>query len=156
MATRKHPARRAAVALVLLLLGACSRSSDRAAPAQPATASAGARRVDPRCAALPARPTAEPVLLEGEEPSYPLQALAAGAEGRVSAGCTITEEGRVVDCAVLKSDVPALDASVIAALQGRIYCPATKDAAPVAVRKTFSFRFRLEDDAPRQASRARR
>jgi TonB family protein len=146
---------RAACALVLLLLGACSRAPDAAAP--PAKGSpAAARHVDPRCAAIAAPPTAEPVLLEGEEPSYPLQALAAGAEGRVSAGCTITDEGRVVDCAVLKSDVPAVDASVIRALQGRVYCPATKDAAPVSVRKTFSFRFQLADDAPRRASRAKR
>jgi TonB family protein len=157
MATRKLPAPRAACALVLLLLGACGRSSDRAAPAQPAKApAAAARRVDPRCTGLPARSTGEPVLLEGEEPSYPLQALAAGAEGRVSAGCTITEEGRVVDCAVLKSDVPAVDASVITALQSRIYCPATKDAVPVSVRKTFAFRFQLADDAPRHGSRARK
>ncbi|HEX9049295.1 MAG TPA: energy transducer TonB [Anaeromyxobacter sp.] len=146
----------AACALALLLLGACSRASDAPAQSEAAKDSARlARRIDPRCFALPLDRMAEPVLLEGEEPSYPLQALAAGAEGRVSAGCTITDEGRVVDCRILESDVPAIDASVLAALQRRIYCPATRDTWPVSVEKTFNFRFRLADDAPRRVSRAR-
>ena len=137
----------AAWALLLLALG-CSRE---APPPQTPLAKESARLargIDPRCFELPLEAMAEPVLLEGSEVSYSLHALAAGAEGRVSAGCTITEEGRVVDCAVLKSDVPALDDAVLAALQGRIYCPATKDAWPVSVYKTFNFRFRLTDDAP--------
>ncbi len=140
--------RRAAVlAGALLLAASCSRGA-----ADPPTLAATesdrlARRIDPRCFALPLDRMDEPVLLEGPEVTYPLQALAAGAEGRVSAGCTITDEGRVADCEVLRSDVPAVDASVVAALEKRIYCPATRDAWPVAVRKTFDFRFKLADDA---------
>ncbi len=137
----------AAGAACALLLAACSRGAADARTEAARESDRLARRIDRRCFSLPLDRMDEPVLLEGPEVSYPLQALAAGAQGRVSADCTITDEGRVADCEVLKSDVPAVDASVIDALQKRIYCPATRDAWPVSVRKTFSFRFQLDDGA---------
>ncbi len=145
--------------VLLLLAPACSRGPSPAPQTELAKASDRlAHRIDPRCFALPPERLAgmdEPVLLEGAEPSYPLQALAAGAEGRVSAACTITDEGRVVDCEILRSDVPAVDAAVLEALEGRLYCPAMQDAWPVSTYKTFSFRFKLTDDAPVAARKQR-
>ncbi len=137
---------------ILVLAVSCSRDP---APAPQAASSAPerpARRIDPRCAGLAREPSSDAVLLEGSEVSYPLQALAQGAEGRVSAGCTVTDEGRMADCRILKSEVPAIDGAVLDALRSRVYCPATKDAVPVAVSKTFSFRFKLADDAPARRS----
>ncbi len=133
---------------VLLLAAACSRDDKPPAPTTLAKESARlAGKLDPRCFSLPLD-VLEPVFLEGSEVSYSLQALAAGVEGRVSASCTITDEGRVDGCEIVRSDVPALDAPVLAALRSRRYCPATKDGWPVAFPKTFNFRFKLTDDAP--------
>ncbi len=145
-----------AAALLVLLAAACSRD---ATPPQPTTlAKESARlagKLDPRCFSL-ALDVREPVLLEGSEVSYSLPALAAGVEGRVSAACTITDEGRVEGCEIVKSDVAALNEPVLAALRSRRYCPATKDGWPVATPKTFAFRFKLTDEAPaRPASAAR-
>ncbi len=148
MPSPKLPA--AGLACALLLAAACSRGAADARTEAARESDRLARDIDPRCFSLPLDRMDEPVLLEGPEVSYPLQALAAGAEGRVAASCTITDEGRVVDCEVLRSDVPAIDASVIDALEKRIYCPATRDAWPVSVTKTFSFRFKLDDDAGRR------
>ncbi len=131
-----------------LLLAACSRDPTPPAPTTLAKESARlAGKIDPRCFSLPLD-VLEPVFLEGSEVAYSLQALTAGAEGRVSAACTITDEGRVEGCEIVTSDVPALDAPVLAALRSRRYCPATKDGWPVAFPKTFVFRFKLTDDAP--------
>ena len=136
-----------ALACAVLLLAACSRDP-AAAPTTLAKESARlAGKIDPRCFSLPLD-IREPVFLEGSEVSYSLQALAAGSEGRVSAACTITDEGRVDGCEIVKSDVAALNAPVLAALGTRRYCPATRDGWPIAFPKTFNFRFKLTDDAP--------
>jgi TonB family protein len=132
----------------LLLAAACGRDAPPPPPTTLAKESARLQgKLDPRCFSLPLD-VKEPVLLEGSEVSYSLQALATGAEGRVSAACTVTDEGRVDGCEIVKSGGPALDGPVLAALRSRRYCPATRDGWPVPFPKRFDFRFKLTDDAP--------
>ncbi len=80
-----------------------------------------------------------PQLLSGPEPRYPLAAALEHVGGSLLVRCTVTAEGRVRDCVVLKS-LPYLEEPVLAALSARRYRPALQDGRPVAVRMVFPVR----------------
>lgn len=77
-----------------------------------------------------------PELLSGAEVRYPPEALKAHVSGRVIARCTLTREGRVDDCRILKG-LPHMDEAVLQALRSRRYRPVTYRGAPVTVKYTF-------------------
>ncbi|MGO8970307.1 MAG: energy transducer TonB [Myxococcaceae bacterium] len=80
-----------------------------------------------------------PQLVSGPEPRYPLAAALEHVGGNLLVRCTVTAEGEVKDCLVLKS-LPYLDEPVLAALQARRYRPALLDGKPVSVRMVFPVR----------------
>jgi periplasmic protein TonB len=80
-----------------------------------------------------------PQLLSGPEPRYPLAAALEHVGGNLLVRCTVTAEGQVQDCVVLKS-LPYLDEPVLQALSARRYRPALQDGQPVSVRMVFPVR----------------
>ncbi len=80
-----------------------------------------------------------PQLLSGPEPRYPLAAALEHVGGSLLVRCTVTAEGLVQDCLVLKS-LPYLDEPVLKALSARRYRPALQDGQPVSVRMVFPVR----------------
>lgn len=75
-------------------------------------------------------------LLSGAEVRYPPEALKARVRGLVIARCTLTREGRVEDCRIIKG-LPHMDEAVVQALQSRRYRPVTFRGKPVTVKYTF-------------------
>jgi protein TonB len=76
-------------------------------------------------------------------PVYTREAREAKVEGKVIARCTITEEGRLVDCRIIKS-LPFLDEVVLANLAARKYSPVMYQGRPQRVYYTFPFNFKLD------------
>ena len=85
-----------------------------------------------------------PVRLSGEDPSYTREAREAGVEGMLVVRCTITSEGRLEDCRVIKG-LPHMDAEVLRALSTHRYSPVTFQGRPVRVGYVFNVRLRLPD-----------
>lgn len=92
-----------------------------------------------------------PVLITGRQPQYTAAAIQAGAEGRVLVRCTITTEGLLIKCGVIKS-IPLIDQEVLAALATHRYRPVMYQGHPQAVFYTLSFRFRLPAPLPPPAA----
>jgi protein TonB len=88
-----------------------------------------------------------PVLLSGRQPQYTAEALDAKVEGKVIARCTITREGRLVACKIIKG-LPGLDNEVLAALATQRYRPVLYQGKPQAVFYTLPFRFKLDAPPP--------
>lgn len=82
------------------------------------------------------KPT-RPVQIEGEPVVYTPEAIAAKIEGRMTVKCTVTTQGRLENCRVLKS-VPLMEEAVLAALATRRYRPATQQGLPVAIDYVIS------------------
>jgi protein TonB len=81
-----------------------------------------------------------PVLLErGKAVQYTREALEAKVEGTMIVRCTITAEGRVEQCIVLKP-LPFLEQAVLENLYSSRYAPVTFQGKPVAVGYTFNVR----------------
>jgi TonB family protein len=80
-----------------------------------------------------------PELLSGSEVRYPPEALRARVSGVVVARCTLTQEGKVEGCRILKG-LPHLNEAVIQALQSRRYRPVTFQGKPITTPYTFSMR----------------
>lgn len=122
----------AAAAAVALLVPALRRSEP-----------AGSVQVDLREAG-PSVPPAEtaPVRLSGSEPVYTPEALAARVEGDAQVKCTVTEEGKLVDCTILRS-VPFMDRAVLEALASWRFSPATRRGRAVAMEQVFTVRLAL-------------
>ena len=81
-----------------------------------------------------------PSLLAGEEqPALSREALVAKVEGLVIAKCTITTEGAVKDCKLIKT-LPYMDEAIKANLMARKYTPVMFQGKPVSVEYTFTFR----------------
>jgi eukaryotic-like serine/threonine-protein kinase len=79
-----------------------------------------------------------PVLIErGKAVSYTGEALEAHVEGTMIVRCTITIEGRVEHCTVLKT-LPFLEKAVLESLYSSRYSPVTYQGKPVAVGYTFN------------------
>lgn len=84
-----------------------------------------------------------PSLLSGPaHPMYTREALESCTEGRVIARCTITTEGRLVDCDIIQS-VPHLDDIVLDTLSRQRYSPVMFQGHPQSVYYTLPFTFRL-------------
>nr|WP_240807687.1 energy transducer TonB [Polyangium spumosum] len=85
-----------------------------------------------------------PVLIGGPaQPPYPNEARSARVEGTVIAQCTITTEGRLRDCRILKGH-PFLDSAVNTTLAQQRYSPMTYGGRPVSVRYNLTFKFKLQ------------
>ncbi len=87
-----------------------------------------------------------PVLISGPGgtpyPQYTPQAREAGVEGLMIVKCTITAQGAVTSCQIIKP-VPHLETAVLEWLAGAKYSPVTFQGRPQQVSYTFNFRFKL-------------
>jgi len=80
----------------------------------------------------------------GEQgPSYTPEARAAEVEGIMLVKCTITAEGAVTNCQILKP-VPLMEAAALKWLATAKYTPVTFQGHPQTVSYVFNFRFRLK------------
>jgi protein TonB len=82
-----------------------------------------------------------PELVEGPEPIYKPEALAANLQGTVLARCVITTEGTLQGCRIIKS-LRYLDQSVLDALARRRYRPVSFQGHPIAVDYVIEFKFK--------------
>jgi TonB family protein len=81
-----------------------------------------------------------PVLVERGKPvQYSREALEAKVDGTMIVRCTITTEGRVERCVVLKT-LPFLEQAVLENLYSSRYTPVTFQGKPVSVGYTFNVR----------------
>jgi protein TonB len=84
-----------------------------------------------------------PTLVGGAlRPSYTREALEAKVEGRVVARCTLTADGRLTDCRILKG-LPFLDRAVLSTLAEQRYAPVRYQGHAQSVFYTLTFRFEL-------------
>lgn len=83
-----------------------------------------------------------PELRSGATLQYTREALEARVSGTVIARCTITREGSVENCKIIKG-LPYMDAAVIDALTTRQYRPVHFQGRPVSVSYTFNVTLRL-------------
>jgi protein TonB len=82
-----------------------------------------------------------PVLISGNDPVWPREALVAGVEGMMIAKCIITTSGTVQNCRVLKT-LPYMDKPLVDSLTSRRYTPVVYQGHPVAVDYLFSVRLK--------------
>jgi protein TonB len=84
-----------------------------------------------------------PKLLSGPAyPAYTRGAMECGIQGKVIARCTLTVEGRLVDCTLVKT-LPFLGEAVLRMLATQQYAPAVYQGHPQAIFYTQTFRFKL-------------
>jgi protein TonB len=84
-----------------------------------------------------------PSLVAGAaRPSYTREALEAKIEGKVIARCTITVDGRLTECRILKG-LPFLDRAVLSTLAEQRYTPVRYQGHAKEVFYTLTFRFEL-------------
>ncbi len=83
-----------------------------------------------------------PEQLEGREIAYTREALAARVQGNMLVKCTITREGRVENCRVLKP-LPHMEQAVVDALQSRVYKPILYKGQAVTVDYVFNIKLAL-------------
>jgi eukaryotic-like serine/threonine-protein kinase len=83
-----------------------------------------------------------PEQLEGKEITYTREALAAKVQGMMLVRCTITKQGKVENCRVLKP-VPHMEATVLEALQSRVYKPILYKGKVVAVDYVFNIKLQM-------------
>jgi TonB family protein len=87
-----------------------------------------------------------PTRLQGADPRYTKEALAARIEGLVIVKCRITLKGEVKNCLVVKP-LPPLDTVFVQALEASRYTPVEYKGKPVEVNHTFFYRFKLPPSA---------
>jgi protein TonB len=87
--------------------------------------------------------TAPKLVAGAPGPAYPQKARDMCVEGKAVARCTITEEGELTDCYMVKS-LPGVDEAILTALAGRRYTPVLYKGKPQRVFYTFPFTFKLE------------
>jgi TonB family protein len=83
-----------------------------------------------------------PRKIAGPDPQYTPEALEREIQGTLVVKCTVTAQGVVRDCRVIKS-APYMDRAVIDALEHRRYTPALLHGQPVEVDYTFRVQLRL-------------
>lgn len=83
-----------------------------------------------------------PQLLSGAPLEYTREALEARVRGLLIARCTITKEGDVTGCRVIKG-VPFMNDAALGALQSRRYRPVHFQGKPVSVSYTFHVKLDL-------------
>jgi hypothetical protein len=116
------------------------------APAKPSPV-AEAPTPPPAAAAPPAAPAVlpfgpemtRPTLLSGSELVTPREALVAGVSGTVIAKCTITTEGALRNCRIIKG-LPYLDKAMLDMLATRRYSPVLYQGKPVSVEYVFNLK----------------
>jgi tRNA A-37 threonylcarbamoyl transferase component Bud32 len=105
------------------------------APSPPAPAAAPASP-----AVLPFGPEmTRPTLLSGSDLVTPREALVAGVSGTVIAKCTITAEGTLRNCRIIKG-LPYLDKPMLDMLATRRYSPVVYQGKPVSVEYVFNLK----------------
>jgi TonB family protein len=80
-----------------------------------------------------------PTLISGSPISYPREAIVANISGTIVAKCTITTEGAVHNCRIVRS-LPFLDKPALEMLATRRYMPATSQGQPVSVDYVINLR----------------
>jgi serine/threonine-protein kinase len=80
-----------------------------------------------------------PEQLEGKDIVYTREAMAARVQGPMMVKCTITVQGRVENCRVLKT-LPYMEQAVLESLRSRVYKPITYQGRAVAVDYIFNIR----------------
>ncbi|WNG18604.1 energy transducer TonB [Cystobacter fuscus] len=83
------------------------------------------------------------LLSEGVPVRYTSDALQAGVRGLLIAKCTITRDGQVNDCRVLKG-LPFMDQAVLESLESRRYRPVTFQGKPVNAIYTFNVKLQMQ------------
>ncbi|MFL5345890.1 MAG: TonB family protein [Hyalangium sp.] len=83
-----------------------------------------------------------PEQLDGKEIAYTREALAAKVQGTMLVKCTITRQGHVENCRILKA-LPHMEEAVLEALQSRVYKPILYKGQAVAVDYVFSIKLQL-------------
>jgi protein TonB len=83
-----------------------------------------------------------PELLSGAQLQYTREAVVARVSGTVIARCTITREGEVENCRIIRG-LPHMDAAVLEALTSRHYRPVSFQGQPVSVSYTFQVKLKL-------------
>jgi protein TonB len=83
-----------------------------------------------------------PVLIAGPPLEYTQQALEREVEGQMIVKCTVTIEGAVQRCRVLRT-VPFMDRAVVSVLEHRRYKPATQGGKALDVDYTFNIKLKL-------------
>jgi protein TonB len=83
-----------------------------------------------------------PELLSGGDLQYTREALEARVEGSIVAKCTITREGEVERCRIIKG-LPHMDEAVLSSLTSRRYRPVTFQGKAVSVSYTFNVRLEM-------------
>ena len=83
-----------------------------------------------------------PEMLSGATIQYTREALEARVSGTMIARCTITREGEVENCRIIKG-LPYMDATVLDALTTRRYRPVHFQGRPVNVSYIFNVKLRL-------------
>ncbi|EPX55805.1 TonB protein [Cystobacter fuscus DSM 2262] len=110
----------------------------------------------PNCAVGPARQgtgeetvpfgagmTPPQLLSEGVPVRYTSDAIHAGVRGLLIARCTITRDGQVDDCRVIKG-LPFMDQAVLESLESRRYRPVTFQGKPVNALYTFNVKLQMQ------------
>jgi serine/threonine-protein kinase len=80
-----------------------------------------------------------PALISGGELSYPREAILAGVSGTIIAKCTITAEGALRSCRIIKG-LPFLDKAALDVLATRRYSPVTYQGKAVSVEYVFNLK----------------
>lgn len=83
------------------------------------------------------------LLSEGVPVRYTSDAIQAGVRGLLIARCTITSDGQVNDCRVIKG-LPFMDQSVLESLESRRYRPVTFQGKPVNALYTFNVKLQMQ------------
>jgi TonB family protein len=83
-----------------------------------------------------------PKLLSGKTLEYTPVARAAHVQGDIVAQCTITTEGKVQHCRILKG-LLGMNEAAIAALESRRYAPAFSRGRPISMSFAFHIRMTL-------------
>jgi len=105
-----------------------------------APAAAGAAPASTLPAVLPFGPEmTRPALISGGELLYPREAIVAGVSGTIIAKCTITAEGALRNCRIIKG-LPFLDRAALDVLATRRYSPVTYQGKAVSVEYVFNFK----------------
>jgi serine/threonine-protein kinase len=100
-------------------------------PAQPAATAP---------AVLPFGPEmSRPTLISGGELSYPREAILAGVSGTIVTKCTVTAEGTLRNCRIIKG-LPFLDKAALDVLATRRYSPVTYQGKAVSVEYVFNLK----------------
>jgi eukaryotic-like serine/threonine-protein kinase len=80
-----------------------------------------------------------PTLISGGELSYPREAIVAGVAGTIVAKCTVTAEGALRNCRIIKG-LPFLDKAALDVLATRRYSPVLYQGKAVSVEYVFNLK----------------